>query len=172
VTLVLQINWNDSREWDGLVMKTGMRAEPEVDRQALRAAVAGYNSTLGWWCQSVGGQVILPLTHGVEAVAVPRARGARMAHVLARWGVLGPVVELSAAGRQWVFLVDANDVVCELESLPPEMTRLSAPNAVLLPVGGVTAGSVRWIVEPDTRRRWLPTLATVLAAARIGAGNE
>jgi hypothetical protein len=77
--------------------------------------------------------------------------------------VQGPVVGfLDVPLPRAVTLADANDCVFSQAEMPPGVTLLRAPARVPLPP---KPGS-RWLIAPNTVRRWLPSASAALAVLR------
>ncbi|RBM16186.1 hypothetical protein DI005_25380 [Prauserella sp. PE36] len=131
--------------------------------------IAEYRSVLGWTVTWGGGRPLLDLGHGMVAVTAPRPLAVGLAERLHRLDATGPVFAVDGARPYWVFLADPNDEVNADLHLPRGVEILGCPQRIPVPVEVPRSPALRWIVPPDTRRRWLPTLAAVaLAAARTG----
>jgi len=113
------------------------------------------------------GRTTLALGEGIVAVAMPHALAREVVADLARSDALGPVLVMKVEQQQcWVFLADPNGVVASADLLPSGVVVLGCPARVPLPASDTISHDVSWAVPPDSCRRWLPTLAAILCAAR------
>ncbi|GHF36321.1 hypothetical protein FHX82_006799 [Amycolatopsis bartoniae] len=128
-------------------------------------SIADYRARLGRHVEPRGDQVWLRLGGGIVGAAVPARLGPPLAAVLRGFGETGPVLELDSA-PSWVFLADANGYVPGWEGMLSGVEVLGCPAWVPVPASGVLRARSRWVVPPDARRRWLPTLASIIALAR------
>lgn len=118
----------------------------------------------GWVVDQHHGRHYVLLSHDMVGLAVPRIRANAAVDLLKRLDTYGPVLELNKGSPRWVFLADQNSLVLPQLALPPDVKLLGYSTPLPLPLRA--SSSARWIVEPDVRRRWLPSLAAVLAAVR------
>lgn len=127
-----------------------------------------YCEHFGWTVDNRENAPHLVLGQNMVGLAVPRAGGSAALEYLLRQEIRGPVLELDMG--TWVFLADSNGLVLSPADLPASVRFLSCGTALPMPlISGST--SVRWIVAPDVRQRWLPSLAAVVAAIRASASR-
>lgn len=138
----------------------------------LRVAADHYREAFGWETEASGQTVVATLGGALGAVAVAATR---IRDVLARIATMGEPCPTLVIPRSttpsWVVLVDTRDYLPDgvvpggLQVLPM-FTRLPLPPSTL------DAGVVRWLVELDYQKRWLPSVASVLLAGAWNAGHE
>lgn len=127
-------------------------------------AAARYRHGMGWDVAATPNGIALALGHGMVAVAVPLAHGEAVLRTLRSRDTVGPVLALRAGTPCWLFLAEPNGLVVSSEDLPSHISVLSCPSRIPLP--RTSRSSVEWIVAPDVRNRWLPTLDAVVSAVR------
>lgn len=125
---------------------------------------ARYRELLGAGVEEYRGRLFLPMGFGLVGVALSPFLGRAVVHRLARTDTCGPVLELADGWNCWVILTDPNGLVLAREDLPRGVEVLGCPRRVPLPTSAT--GPVRWVVPPNPQHRWLPTLASVMAAVR------
>lgn len=122
-----------------------------------------YRQHFGWVVADREKLPHLVLGHNMVGLAMTPADGAPVLGYLRRHDLNGPVLEPD--GGTWVFLADANGLVVTPAELPENMRLLGT--GVALPVPLTAKGeTARWIAPPDIQRRWLPSLATIVAGVR------
>lgn len=123
-----------------------------------------YRELFGWSVSAAAGEVSLSLGNGMVGVVVPPAVAARALALLRRRGTVGPVVRVKNSKPCWIFLAEPNGLVVSSDDLPPHVVVLGCPSR--LPLPATAYGTVEWVVQPDVRDRWLPTLDAVVSAVR------
>jgi hypothetical protein len=111
---------------------------------------------------------MLVFGHGMVALTVPAARAGRVANHLGRFSAGGPVLAVDGERPYWVFLADTNAYITMDADLPAEVDFLGCWQRRLVPGPKTNSADLRCIVAPDPRQRWLPTLATLALAVRLG----
>ncbi|NKQ51544.1 hypothetical protein HFP15_01465 [Amycolatopsis sp. K13G38] len=125
---------------------------------------AEYRSVFGWDVGKSDGRIVLTLGRGVVALLVPVPVAMRVVPRLKRLDAVGPVFAEAGDEPHWVLLADANEFVTTAGDVPKGIVVLGAGQRIPVPCAETRASGPRWIVPPDPRRRWLPTLSTVLTA--------
>ncbi|MGW4587903.1 hypothetical protein [Amycolatopsis thermoflava] len=105
----------------------------------------------------------LVLGAGIGAAAVPRARAGQVVENLGRQGCRAAALSVPPVV---IFLAEADVLPGDLDGLPADVRVLTSGTAIPLPGA---PGPARWLVPPDPRQRWLPSLTAVLAAARVAS---
>lgn len=118
-----------------------------------------YRTAYGWTVNETGS---LQMGGGMVGALVQSIFAGATAEFLQRQESCGPVLDLGMGVDGWLFLADPNELVLSQPEMPPGVTVLGCPYKVPLPTP--SNRGVRWINPPRSRARWLPTLATVLAA--------
>lgn len=119
-----------------------------------------YRAAYGWPVDETGA---LQMGGGMVGVLVQSIFAGPTAEYLQRQESCGPILDLGMGVDGWLFLADPNALVLSQPEMPPGVTVLGCPYKIPLPTP--TNHGVRWINPPRSRARWLPTLATVIAAA-------
>jgi hypothetical protein len=127
-----------------------------------------YREHFGWTVDDRENTPHLVLGQNMVGLAVPRASGGAVLEYLLHQEIRGPVLEFDMG--TWVFLADSNGLVLNPADLPAGVRFLSCGVALPMPLSPRST-SVRWIVAPDVRQRWLPSLAAVVAAIRASAAR-
>ncbi|HJQ47660.1 MAG TPA: hypothetical protein VJ870_15285 [Amycolatopsis sp.] len=129
----------------------------------------GYREHFGWTVNEEENAPRLVLGHNMVALAMARTTGGVVLDYLCRHDTRGPVLELDPG--TWVFLADSNGLVLNAADLPDGVRLLGCGTAIPVPL---TARHlpVRWVVAPNVRQRWLPSLAALVAAAQTTAGSR
>jgi hypothetical protein len=127
-----------------------------------------YRRVFGWAIEHGDRRVLLALDGGMVALAVPRSLGVNAVKQLERLDSCGPVLAVGSPRPHWIFLADANGYVAAQEDLPAGVEVLDCGQRIPVPCQDTRSVGLRWVVAPDSRRRWLPTLATVVLAIRSG----
>lgn len=127
-----------------------------------------YREHFGWTVDNRENGPHLVLGQNMVGLAVPRAGGNAVLEYLLRQEIRGPVLEVDMG--TWVFLADSNGLVLSPADLPASVRFLSCGTALPMPL---TSGSaaVHWIIPPNVRQRWLPSLAAVVAAIQASASR-
>ncbi len=125
-----------------------------------------YRKAYGWSVDETGS---LQMGGGMVGVLVQSIFAGATAEYLQRQESCGPVLDLGLGVDGWVFLADPNELVLSQPEMPPGVTVLGCPYKVPLPTPANRG--VRWISPPRSRARWLPTLATVIAAVVASTPN-
>lgn len=134
-------------------------------RNALPDADAGlaltwYRDQMGWDVRLVDGAPTLSLTHGMTGFLFPWKWFPLAASLMSTMDVQGPVIGfMDEVEPRAVALADINDCVFSQVQMPQGVTLLRTPGLVPLPP---KAGS-RWLAEPHSDRRWLPSATAVLS---------
>ena len=129
-----------------------------------------YRRVFGWPVRWHEGALELVTGSGIGAVAVPRSLADRVLSAVARQGCEGPAVcVLTKRGSVVVLLVEADAPAPGEDSLPGGVRVLTAGTPIRLPDERSSRDLTHWIVPPDPSRRWLPSLASVLASIRAVA---
>lgn len=123
-------------------------------------AVRQYREAYGWAVDETGS---LQMGGGMVGALVQSVFAGATAEYLQRQESCGPVLDLGMGVDGWLFLADPNELVLSQAEMPPGVTVLGCPYKVPLPTPA--NNGVRWICPPRSTARWLPTLATVIAAA-------
>ncbi|TNC26413.1 hypothetical protein [Amycolatopsis alkalitolerans] len=127
---------------------------------------AAYREHFGWMVDDRENPPRLLLGHNMVALTMPRTRGVAVLEYLCRQDIRSPVLEPDLGS--WAFLADSNGLVLTPGDLPEDVKLLGC--GAMLPVPLTTANpAVRWVVAPDVRQRWLPSLAALMAAVRTMA---
>lgn len=129
-------------------------------------SAARYRAVFGWDVEYRDGRTLLALGHGVVAVTVPEAIAAAVARRLRAMDAEGPVFAVEGPRSRRVFLADPNGFVTGHLELPGPARVLDCWQRIALPGADARAGGRHWIIPPDARQRWLPTLAAVVRAVR------
>ncbi|NKQ55003.1 hypothetical protein HFP15_19150 [Amycolatopsis sp. K13G38] len=108
----------------------------------------------------------LVLGHNMVGLATPPAEGGAVLGYLQRHDLAGPVLEPEMG--TWVFLADANGLVVNPAELPADVRLLGCGTTLPVPMTA-QGGAARWVVAPDVKQRWLPSLAAIVAAVRATA---
>lgn len=147
------------------------RSRQSTPRDVARCGwtTARYREIFGWVVENRGGRAALRLGHGMVAVAVPPERAPGIATHLHRAEADAPAVAVAGSRPYWFFLADANDSVVTTDELPSGIRVLTCVAAIPVPAEDIPCDGVRWVVPPDPSRRWLPTAAAVLCAARTSS---
>ena len=136
----------DGREWGAAVCRTVPR----------------------WPVKEDTGNVLLQLDRGVGAVEFLVDRGAALDRGVACPGLArGLVLALSIRPARWVFLTTPDDPGAAASRVAMVGTRLrmTAPDALALPLSVTAHGPARWIVSPGVVAYTPPRLQSVLSAA-------
>lgn len=152
-----------SKHDPGFDVSPNARFDPELD------TAEAYATLLGWPVRAEGQAVLLAMTCGLTALAIPRASAAEVTPLLKLRDSAGPVLALPLDTVQWVFLAEGNGLVPAQEHAPLGGRYLRPPTQIPLPPSVTPHGPVKWVIAPDLSRRWLPTLAAVICAARTVA---
>lgn len=147
---------------------------PRRRKPSWRDLSSHYWSVFGWTVLRCDGKLYLALGEGIDGVVVPLTYAPWVASALLDEGSCGPVVTLPGGGNEWVFLADPNGDVVAHDALPAGVRIAECPHVLRLPEGshqttmtsGAASSGTRWIVPPRADRRWLPTVACVLAVTR------
>ena len=145
------------RHRPALTAKPPRRLRAVGAQQALTAH--HYREAYGWTVDDTGS---LQMGGGMIGVLVQAIFAGATAEFLQRQESCGPVLDLGMGVDGWLFLADPNGLVLSQQEMPPGATVLGCPYKIPLPTPENCV--VRWISPPRSRARWLPTLATVLAA--------
>ncbi|MGH3520549.1 MAG: hypothetical protein ACRDQ7_24900 [Haloechinothrix sp.] len=124
---------------------------------------ASYRELFGGGVEEHRGRVFLSMGQGLVGVALFPFLARVVVQRLAGIDASGPVIEVRNGWHRWVVLADPNGLVLSPADWPAGVEVLECPRRVLLPSGSASA---RWVIRPDARHRWLPTLGAVLAAVR------
>lgn len=138
--------------------RQGRQRPPSIGETHYTARL--YREGYGWAVDETGS---LQMGGGIVGVLVQAIFAGATAEYLQRQESCGPVLELGLGVDGWLFLADPNELVLSQSEMPPGVSVLGCPYKVPLPTPANRG--VRWIKPPRSRARWLPTLATVLAAA-------
>ena len=121
----------------------------------------------GWAVRRSNGVLLLTTGFGVGAVAVSRRLTAQVLAGVADRGCSGPAVSVSTKqGVVTFLLVDTDGLSRDEDFLPEDVRVLTAGTELALPDGERRSGRARWLVPPDVRERWLPSLTAVLSCIR------
>ena len=134
-----------------------------VDHESFTAL--HYRDLFGWTVDERQGQLHLTFGNGMAGVLAPMPAARRIAQLLAPDRLCGPVIELTNGPPRWLFLADQNGLVPTRSDLPAIVDVLCCPSQAPLP-SAATSAHARWVIPPSARRRWLPTLASVIAAVQ------
>lgn len=126
-----------------------------------------YRCLLGWRVEVQDGRATLSLGAGIAAVAVKSTVAPDIMAALRRYDGSGPVLAVNGQPPCWLFFADPNGMIVARDDLPGDVALLECPRQIPIPTGDVPCDQSRWIVPPDTRRRWLPTVATILSAVTV-----
>jgi hypothetical protein len=136
----------------------------EQDPVATTAPGLDYRGIFGWPVHAQGERLELVVGSGIAAVALPKSMAQLVLERVARQGCSGPALSRPTRnGTVVIILAEADTLPPPERDLPPEVRMLPAGTAVPLPDGHGNDERARWLVAPDTRRRWLPSLAAILA---------
>ncbi|OXM54213.1 hypothetical protein [Amycolatopsis alba] len=129
---------------------------------------AFYGRLFGWSLKWRGPRPFLVLENGVCAVTMPKIHGNQVLARLAETGCAGPAMAvLTQQGPRVAVLAEIDGLIPPRISLPQHVDVLAW--GALLPLPG-DSGRVEthseWLVEPDPRQRWLPSLDAVLSGVR------
>ncbi|WP_410638465.1 glycogen operon protein GlgX [Amycolatopsis sp. lyj-346] len=129
-------------------------------------ADAVYRQLFGWSVQWRGSRPFLSLENGICAATLPKLSAAPVLARLAAIGCPGPAVVVSTPHGQRVAVLAETDGLIPPPSALPLAVEVLAWGALLpLPLDPRRgAPGMEWLVAPDPRRRWLPSLDAVLAA--------
>ena len=125
-----------------------------------------YRAIFGWQTVQIGRRVMLAFGRGLVALSVPAQRGTHVVEHLRRFGSNGPVLAIGVAEPRWVFFADDNAYVTFRVDLPPDVEFLGCGKRLPVPAPNSCTEGLRWIIEPDPVRRWLPTLDALALAVR------
>lgn len=126
-----------------------------------------YRGVFGWPVRWHNGGLLLVTGSGIGAVTVPKALSDQVLESVARQGCSGPALSVpTKQGLVMILLVETDTLAADEVSLPPGVRVLTAGTAIPLPGGHRTDELARWLIPPDTRQRWLPSLAAVLTSIR------
>lgn len=132
--------------------------------QRSRGTIADhYRQLFGWQVELAGGRTFLVMGAGMVGVAVSTVVARLTLDRLGRQGNGGPVLGAHTKPDSWLFLADPNGVVLARSDLPVYVTLHGCPSPIELPSSA--EHSPWWVIAPNSRRRWLPTVAAVLSAA-------
>jgi hypothetical protein len=126
---------------------------------------ASYHAVFGWDIDYRDNVVLLVLGQGLVALVAPVPVGTEALARLRHFGADGPVFAVDGLRPHWVFLAEADEYILPAARLPAGVEILGCGQALPIPSAEVSSGR-RWIVAPDDRRRWLPTLSAVLLGIR------
>jgi hypothetical protein len=129
----------------------------------LRHAAATYRRSLAWHILVTPNAVMLSLTGGLVAIAMPLPMAERTHARLLESGLSGPLCQMPGETDRAVFLADGNDLVVAQQDLPRVVSFLSAPTLVPLPPTVTKFGPVRWRIAPSKTSRWLPSASAILS---------
>lgn len=135
-----------------------------IDGQRWRTA--DYRTLFGWEVELRDGRILLTLENGLVALLVPASVAMDLTRSLKRLDIHGPVFAVDGPRPHWLFLADSNEYVIATDDLPGGVEVLGFGERIPLPCVEAFSAGVRWIVAPDPRQRWLPTLAAVLLGMR------
>lgn len=141
-----------------------------VDRQSTNVdhlTHAQYHELFGWTIVDQRGVAYLILGNGMVAVSAPHGQARTAAALLRDQGAGGPVLQVGKKNPFWVFLADPNAAVFAADDLPPGVTLLSCPEPVPLPRASQDWSA--WVIRPNVKSRWLPSLDAVIAAVRMAS---
>lgn len=141
----------------------------ELSRDATdgRRWTAGqYRRVFGWVVEQRDRRMQLALDGGMAALTVPQSIAVNAVQHLKRLDACGPVLAVETERPYWIFLAEANGYIASGADLPAEVELLDCGRHIPVPCRDTRSAGLRWVVAPDPRRRWLPTLATVLLAIR------
>ncbi|GAA4663121.1 MULTISPECIES: hypothetical protein [Amycolatopsis] len=125
-----------------------------------------YRRVFGWPVRLHDNGLELVTGSGIAAVVVPRALSDRVLAAVARQGCEGPAVCVpTKRGAVVVLLAEADMLAPSGDALPEGVRVLTAGTPVRLP-SGQGHDLTHWLVAPDPRQRWLPSLNAVLASIR------
>lgn len=142
-----------------------MQTESKV--AARTAEIVDYRGVFGWPVRPYNGAPVLVTGAGVGAVAIPKALSEQVLEGLDRHGCSGPALSVpTRQGTIVILLVETDSPAIDEETLPPGVRVLTSGTAIPLPAGNPPDDLRRWIVAPDTSRRWLPGLTAVLTSIR------
>lgn len=136
---------------------------------AMIAGTIHYGPQLGWQIDQRPDGPALILGHDVVAVAIPTTDHVawRVLDLLNQRDACGPVIGIHAGIPHWLFLADPNGLILPNTRLPARSRLVQCPAAAPLPTPASQA--VTWVKPPLPNRRWLPTLAAVVAALQEAA---
>lgn len=141
-------------------------------RAKLAALAHHYREVFGWQIEddTEQGVVSVVLSGPCAAFSVPEQDIRRICRIVDQWGEPSPALRLPGVRPLWIVLADARDQVFDSDLLPPNVRALPVGSTLPLPPSITEHGPVRWVCEPDHSRRWMPSAATVLYAARAVPG--
>lgn len=131
----------------------------------METAAQRYQQAFGWQVDVRGSQLLLQLDDVCTAFVLRHNEVERISRQIAEWGDPCPVLFLPEKPRKCIVLVDARDHLLALNLLPENVEMWAQP-LLPLPPSTHANGNVYWLRSPDWTRRWLPTAAAVLCAAR------
>ncbi|MFD9698108.1 hypothetical protein [Lentzea sp. NPDC059081] len=130
----------------------------------LTAAADHYRRTFGWNTEVRGQNVLATLSGSLGAVVMSVARVRQVHRRIANLDEPCPTIVIPGdRSLTWVVLADLGDRLPG-DAVPPGLRVLPMFTRLPLPPSALDAGVVRWHTELDPGRRWLPSMATVLAA--------
>lgn len=136
-------------------------ARPEGGYRGWTAAQ--YRTAFGWDVEYRDGRTLLALGHGVVAVSVPAEIADAVSRRLRAMDAEGPAFAVERPPARRVFLADPNGFVTARLELRGARV-LDCWQRITLPAVDARAGGLHWLIPPDARKRWLPTLAAVVRA--------
>lgn len=159
-----------SRHPSGAAPSMGEPASGVADTSGWTAGQ--YRRVFGWAIEQGDRRVLLALEGGMVALVVPRSLAVDVVRHLERLDTCGPVLAVGTERPYWIFLADANGYLATHEDLPRGVEVLDCAQRIPVPCRDRHCVGLRWVVAPDSRRRWLPTLATVVLAIRSGPAPD
>ena len=145
--------------------------EHAISRPVPEAAVSWYHDNLAWPVRWEQESVVLPLGHGIVAFDVPAGRARVALEQLAYTNCSTPVLYLVGPECRVIILAESDETVFGQFQMPERARYLAAPRCLRLPVmPSPGTGALRWLREPDPKRRWLPRAGAVLSAVTTALG--
>ncbi|MGK3203156.1 glycogen operon protein GlgX [Amycolatopsis sp. MEPSY49] len=139
--------------------ESGTRPDPVPERCELR-----YDQLFGWSVRRRGVQSFLALERGICAVTLPKLSAGPVIARLAANGCAGPALVIPMRRGPHVALLAEVDGLIPSRSELPEDAEVLAWGALLpLPDRARRDAAAEWLIAPDPRQRWLPSLDAVLA---------
>ncbi len=132
---------------------------------AAEDAEAYYGRLFGWSVKRQGARPFLVLENGICAVTVPRLSAGPVLDGLAATGCEGPAFVIpSRLGPRVAMLAETDGLVPPRAALPKDVEVIAGGALLPLPVGDRRPDvALEWLIAPDPRQRWLPSLGAVLA---------
>jgi hypothetical protein len=126
---------------------------------------AYYGRLFGWPVKWRGPQPFLALENGICAVTLPKLSAGPVLAQLSATGCEGPVLVVpTSRGPRVAVLAETDGLFPSRAALPKDVELLTWGTLLPLPIGPRRPDLVtEWLVAPDPRQRWLPSLGAVLA---------